>query len=290
MVGLLPNALVKEIGMRFALNLAAFGTLADARKLAELAHEAEVAGWDGFFVWDHLQTEPGVAVADPWVTLSAIAMATERIRIGALITPLPRRRPWKFARETATLDRLSNGRLIVGVGIGGDWWGEYSAFGEDPDNKVHGEMLDEGLEVLTGLWSGEPFSYNGAHYTVRQAQFLPTPAQSPRIPIWVAGIWPRKTPLRRAARWDGLCPLVNESAPTPDNVRAMAAFIRQQRASGDPFDIAVTGYVGNKTPAEASALLKQYADAGATWWQEGFLPNDTIDVVRARIHQGPPQI
>lgn len=278
--------------MKFALNLAAFGNLADARTLAELAHEAEVAGWDGFFIWDHLQTEPGVAVADPWVVLSAIAMATERIRIGALITPLPRRRPWKVARETATLDRLSNGRLIVGVGIGGDWWGEYSAFGEDPGDKLHGEMLDEGLDVLTGLWGGEPFSYAGKHYTVREAQFLPTPAQSPRIPIWVAGIWPRKAPMRRAAHWDGLCPLVagDANSPAPDDIREMAAFIRQQRASSDPFDIAVTGYVGNKTLAEASALLRRYAEAGVTWWQEGFLPTDTVDTVRARIHQGPPTL
>jgi alkanesulfonate monooxygenase SsuD/methylene tetrahydromethanopterin reductase-like flavin-dependent oxidoreductase (luciferase family) len=283
---------MKETFMRFALNLAAFGTLADARALAELAHEAEVAGWDGFFIWDHLQTEPGVAVADPWVVLSAIAMATERIRIGALITPLPRRRPWKVARETATLDRLSNGRLIVGVGIGGDWWGEYSAFGEDPGDRLHGEMLDEGLDVLTGLWSGEPFSYAGKHYTVREAQFLPAPAQSPRIPIWVAGIWPRKTPMRRAARWDGLCPLVKGDAnsPAPEDIREMAEFVRQQRASSEPFDIAVTGYVGNKTPAEASALLRRYAEAGVTWWQEGFLPTDTIDAVRARIHQGPPTL
>ena len=278
--------------MRFALNLAAFGSLADARTLAELAHEAEVAGWDGFFIWDHLQTEPGMAVADPWVVLSAIAMATERIRIGALITPLPRRRPWKVARETATLDRLSKGRLIVGVGIGGDWWGEYSAFGEDPGDKLHGEMLDEGLDVLTGLWGGEPFSYAGKHYTVCEAQFLPTPAQSPRIPIWVAGIWPRKAPMRRAARWDGLCPLVagDANSPAPDDIREMAAFIRQQRASSDPFDIAVTGYVGNKTPAEASALLRRYAQAGVTRWQEGFLPTDTVDTVRARTHQGPPTL
>src|SRR5579884_3931949 len=145
--------------MRYALNLPAFGEFADVRVLAALAREAEDAGWDGFFIWDHIQSERGRSVADPWVALAAIAVKTERIRIGALVTPLPRRRPWKFARETATLDHLSGGRLIVGVGIGGEWYREYSAFGEPVDDKTHAAQLDEGLDVLVGLWSGEPFSY-----------------------------------------------------------------------------------------------------------------------------------
>ncbi len=131
--------------MRYALNLPAFGAFADARALASLAREAEDVGWDGFFIWDHIQSESGMSVADPWVTLTAIAMKTERIHIGALVTPLPRRRPWKFARETATLDHLSQGRLIVGVGIGSDqWYREYSTFGEPLDDKTHAAMLDEG--------------------------------------------------------------------------------------------------------------------------------------------------
>jgi alkanesulfonate monooxygenase SsuD/methylene tetrahydromethanopterin reductase-like flavin-dependent oxidoreductase (luciferase family) len=190
---------LKETPMQYALDLPPFGELADARALAALAHEAEDAGWDGFFIWDHIQTEPSMPVADPWVALSALAMTTERIRLGALVTPLPRRRPWKLARETVTLDRLSNGRLILGVGIGSDHWHhELSTFGEPVDDQTRAAMLDEGLEVLTGLWSGEPFSHQGQHYTVQSARFLPMPVQSPRIPIWVAGIWPRKAPLRRA--------------------------------------------------------------------------------------------
>src|SRR5579863_6868421 len=206
--------------MRYAINLPAFGAFADVRALAGLASEAEEAGWDGFFIWDHIQSEAGVPVADPWVALAAIALKTERIRIGALVTPLPRRRPWKLARETATLDRLSGGRLVVGAGIGGDqWFREFSTFGEPVEDRIHAAQLDEGFDVLAGLWSGERFSYEGQYYTARDALFLPTPVQSPRIPIWVAGIWPNKAPMRRAARWDGFFPIANEHTVQPEEVR-----------------------------------------------------------------------
>jgi alkanesulfonate monooxygenase SsuD/methylene tetrahydromethanopterin reductase-like flavin-dependent oxidoreductase (luciferase family) len=277
--------------VRFAINLPAFNAFADARELADLAREAEGAGWDGFFLWDHLQTEPNGPVADPWVTLTAIAMRTECIRFGALVTPLPRRRPWKFARETATLDRLSRGRLIVGVGIGSDHWREYSAFGEAADDKAHATLLDESLDIVTGLWTGEPFSYEGTIYTVRNAQFLPTPAQAPRIPIWVAGILPHTAPLRRAARWDGVYPIHWDGHPVqPDEIREMLSYIHQYRSSDDPFEVVVAGYVGNESLTAATALLRTYAEAGVSWWQEGFLPGDTLDMVRARIHQGPPTL
>ena len=283
--------------MRFAINLPAFNAMSDVRALAELAHEAEENGWDGFFLWDHMQTDPNGPTADPWVALTAIAMRTERIRFGALVTPLPRRRPWKFARETATLDQLSGGRLIVGVGIGGDWWGEYSAFGEPAtDNRTHGAMLDEALDVVTGLWSGQPFNYAGKYYTIHNAQFLPTPAQQPRIPIWVAGIWPHKAPMRRAARWDGVCPIpvVDGGVVQPDEVREMLAYIGEQRASSEPFsepfDVVLAGWMGNRPQDEAAEALRGYAEAGVTWWQEGFLPSDQIEDVRARIQQGAPRL
>ena len=276
--------------MRYALNLQAFGELAVVDALASLAADAEAAGWDGFFLWDHLQWEPGLPVADPWIALTAIAMRTTRIRIGALVTPLPRRRPWKFARETATLDHLSKGRLVVGVGIGGEWFREYSTFGESVDDKTHAAMLDEGLAVVTGLWSGEPFEYQGKHYAVHSAQFLPTPVQSPRIPVWVAGVWPNKAPMRRAAMWDGLCPIVDGHTVQPEEVSAMLAYIRQYRSRNAPFDVVVPGYVGNMQQAEAKSLLKRYEEAGVTWWQEGFMPNDTLHDVRERIHQGPPSL
>ena len=228
-------------------------------------------------------------VADPWVALSAIALKTERIRIGALVTPLPRRRPWKLAREATTLDHLSGGRLIVGVGIGGDrWHREFSTFGESVDDKVHAVQLDEGLDVLLGLWSGKPFSYEGQHYTVRDAQFLPSPVQSPRIPLWVAGIWPNKAPMRRAARWDGVCPIVEGHLIQPEEVREMLAYIRQYRSAAEPFDVVIGGYLDNSDPEKAANVLRSYAEAGVTWWQEGFLGHDTLDDVRGRIRQGPP--
>src|SRR5882757_3782415 len=150
--------------MRFGIDTPQFGPYANPRTLAELARQAEESGWDGFFIWDHINVNWPEEVADPWIALAAIASTTSRIRLGALITPLARRHPWKVARETVTLDHLSNGRLVFGAGIGSDSGREYSAYGDSPDDKLHAAMLDEGLAVLTGLWSGEPFNYEGVHY------------------------------------------------------------------------------------------------------------------------------
>ncbi|HTI15852.1 MAG TPA: LLM class flavin-dependent oxidoreductase [Dictyobacter sp.] len=275
--------------MRYALNLPAFGDFADVHTLAALAHEAEDAGWDGFFIWDHIQSEVGLSVADPWVALSAIALKTERIKIGAMVTPLPRRRPWKLAREITTLDHLSKGRLIVGVGIGSDrWHHEYSGFGESADDKLHAAQLDEGLDILVGLWSGKAFSYQGKHYTVDNMQFLPTPVQAPHVPIWVAGFWPNKAPLRRAARWDGYFPIGTEHMVQPEDIREMLAYMRKYRSTDESIDIVIVGHIENHTSAEAAQKLQAYADAGVTWWQEGFIGRDTVDDVRKIIHQGPP--
>jgi alkanesulfonate monooxygenase SsuD/methylene tetrahydromethanopterin reductase-like flavin-dependent oxidoreductase (luciferase family) len=276
--------------MRYALNVPNFGAYADVRALATLARAAEDAGWDGFFLWDHIHTEPALPLADPWIELAAMALATERITLGTLVTPMPRRRPWKLARESVTLDRLSNGRLILGVGLGGEWMREYSAFGEPADDQTHAAMLDEGLDVLTGLWTGEPFSYTGKHYTVINARFLPTPQQSPRIPIWVAGVWPGKAPFRRAARWDGVCPIAHDHTPTPREIHDMLAYLRPYRTSDAPFEVAVTGFTGDKPPEEATKLLTEYADAGVTWWQEGFMWEDSLEDLRARIAKGPPTV
>lgn len=275
--------------MRYALNVPNFGAFADVRALAQLAHEAEEAGWDGFFLWDHIGGWPA-PTADPWVALAAMAMTTSRIRLGPLVTPLPRRRPWKLARETATLDHLSNGRLVLGVGIGDDTIGrEYSAYGESGDNKLHGEMLDEALDVLTGLWSSEPFSYSGTHYTVSDAQYLPAPVQQPRIPIWVAATLPHKRPLRRAARWDGVCPIQsNQQHLTPQHVRELLAVIHETRSESEPFEVVLAGYTGDLSKDEAAEQLGRLAEAGVTWWQEGVLPDNTLDDLRAQIHQGPP--
>lgn len=262
----------------------------DVATIIDLADEAEQSGWDGVFYWDGICIEGAGPMYDPWVVLGAMALRTQRVRIGAILTPPSRRRPWKLARETVTLDRLSEGRLILGVGIGSDFAREYSAFGEAADDKLHGAMLDEALAVLVGLWSGEPFSYTGQHYTVREARFQPTPSQTPRIPIWVAGVWPNKAPFRRAARWDGVVPLGRgDQTMKPDEIRAMLAFTRDLRASAEPLDVAIAGYTGHLEAAAATALLDEYAEAGLTWWQEGFLPGDTLDDARRRIHAGPPR-
>ena len=179
----------------------------------------------------------------------------------------------------------------MGVGIGGDqWYHEFSTFSESADDKLHAAQLDEGLAVLDGLWSGEPFSYEGQHYHIQDALFLPPPVQSPRIPIWVAGIWPNKAPLRRAALWDGVFPIAKKGAIQPEDIRAMLNYIHQYRSIDAPFDVIVAGYTGDQDAVEATNMLKQYAEAGVTWWQEGFLGNDTLDNVRKRIQQGPPSV
>lgn len=271
--------------MKFGLNLPNFGAFADVETLAELAETAETAGWDGFFLWDHVLTDEDVPFVDPWVALAAIAMSTHRVRIGTLVTPLPRRRPWKVARETVSLDRLSHGRLIFGAGIGGDGWREYSAFGEDPDPRRHGAMLDEALDVLVGLWSGESFSHEGEHYTIRDARFLPTPVQSPRIPVWIAGYWPNKRPFRRAARWDGVFPIGKDTPLEPGDIRAILEYIGEHRTDGEPNDVAVNGPGAIRDRASHEA----YEEAGVTWWIDDEPGDGRVEQLEARIAQGPPR-
>jgi alkanesulfonate monooxygenase SsuD/methylene tetrahydromethanopterin reductase-like flavin-dependent oxidoreductase (luciferase family) len=286
--------------MRFCMNVPIFGEYADVRLLATMAREAEDAGWDGFFVWDHLQWtggEPGAPLlpsVDPVVATTAIALNTERVRIGPLVTPLPRRRPWKVARESTTLDHLSGGRLIQGVGIGYPPDLEFASFGEEADAKVRAEKLDEGLQVLTGLWRGEPFSFSGKHYRIDNALMLPRPVQEPRIPIWVAGIWPTaKAPFRRAAQWDGVQPVFDRGI-APEHklaeVRRMAAYVREQRQSDAPFDIVVDGETAGDGSAGDAQRVREYAEAGVTWWLEGISSwRGGLATMRERIRRGPPR-
>ena len=177
--------------------------MGDARQVADLAQAAEKAGWDGIFVW-----EPVWGI-DAWVCLTAAAMRTTRIRLGTMLTPLSRMRPWKLASETMTLDLLSDGRVILAVGLGAVDTG-FVEFGEETERKKRAELLDEGLEILTGLWKGQPFQFAGQHYQVKPVEFMPPPppVQQPRIPIWVVGAWPSKKSMARALRWDGLLPNV----------------------------------------------------------------------------------
>jgi hypothetical protein len=256
------------------------------------AREAETAGWDAFFVWD------AVWATDPWVTLGAIAAVTERIRFGVLITPVTRRRPWKLASETATVDRLSGGRLILAVGLGAVDTG-FTKFGEETDRKIRAERLDEGLDIITGLWKGLPFAYDGKHYHIKLEDLhltCPPPVQQPRIPIWVVGAWPRMKSMRRVLHYDGLLPDVMEKkgtqwkrrATTPDDIRAMHAFVDERRTLTTPFDIVMEGETPGDNPEEATSIVRPWAEAGATWWIEAKwgAPDDSV---RTRIQQGPPR-
>jgi alkanesulfonate monooxygenase SsuD/methylene tetrahydromethanopterin reductase-like flavin-dependent oxidoreductase (luciferase family) len=267
-------------GLRSALWLPLFDGLADPVAVARLAAEAEQAGWHGFFVWDHLSwPAPVRQVADPWITLAAAVAATEQLRLGPMVTPLARRRPAKVARETATLDRLSGGRLTLGAGLGSDrFGGELSATGEQLDDRQRAQMLDEALAILAAAWSGQPVHHRGLHYTVDGIQFLPRPVQASGIPVWVAGFPGHSSPLRRAARHDGFFPVNLEH---PDQLAAIAATIaglREHRIA--PYDLAVALPPGTD-PAP-------YAKAGATWWLAEFEPEAiSLNKVRGVLRDGP---
>jgi hypothetical protein len=261
----------------------------EARQAAELAREAEACGWDGVFVAD------AVWGIDPWVTLAAAAMTTERIRLGTMLTPVSRRRPWKLASETATLDNLCDGRLILAAGLGAPDTG-FAEFGEVTDRRTRAELLDEGLDILTGLWAGQPFSYEGKHYHVRPTQFFPPPApvQQPRTPIWVVGAWYRERSMERSLRYDGLLPNVLDEAGnmvslTPEKVREMRAHVDEQKP-GEPFDIVIEGTTPGEDPERGADEVRPYAEAGATWWLESMWegPNSPGEL-RNRIRGGPPK-
>lgn len=277
--------------MKFALNVPNFGEYGDARLLAGLAREAEESGWDGFFVWDHIAWSDAENYADPWISLAAIAVNTSRIKIGPMVTPLPRRRPWKVAHEAVTLDRLSEGRLILGVGIGGRER-EFDFLGEEPDAKRRAAMLDEGLDILAGLWSAEPFSHKGEHYDITDARLTPPPTQRPRIPVWVAGTWPRKGPFSRSLRWDGYAPVTADASPfTPEEVAEISALASERREGGEPFDIRIPGSTNGESPDESRRRISRLAEAGATWWDETLPPSGmSPDEARERITLGPPNL
>jgi len=295
--------------VRYCLNLPCGGVCGDARTLAELAVVAEESGWDGVFLEDYIvyQSRQDIPTYDPWVALAAMAVRTRRIRLGTMVTPPARRRPWKLARETVTLDHLSGGRLTLCVGAGDSADVSFTHLGEAADTKERAAMLDEALEVLVGLWSGEPFSYAGRYYQVREVRFLPRPVQEPRIPIWVGGGYPNRGPVRRAARWDGACLYKaakigsaedSDEGLTPDDVRALRRFVEDQRAASTPFDVmvgrptsfdSVVGLKGRSDDEVGRALIRAHAEAGATWWQE-WIPPGAPAVMRAAIARGPLQI
>jgi alkanesulfonate monooxygenase SsuD/methylene tetrahydromethanopterin reductase-like flavin-dependent oxidoreductase (luciferase family) len=211
-----------------------------------------------------------------------------------MVTPLPRRRPTKLARETVTLDHLSGGRLILGVGIGWPRDVDFGDLGDAEDDRVRADQLDEGLDVLTRLWSGEPVEHRGEHYRVAGARFLPTPLQQPRIPIWVGGMWPRRPAFRRAARWDGVVPIAVDDQDDPrdlsdEELAEIVGYVRRHRGGGEPFDVMAGGSTFGSR-AEGPALVAGRRDAGATWWLEHIgWPVEPVEAWQEHIAAGPPR-
>ena len=309
--------------MKFGIDLPNMRECSDPALLAEIAREAEDAGWDGVFIFDSVHSTAwggdsgSPPTADPWIALAAMAMRTERVRLGTMITPLSRRRPWKVARETVTLDHLSNGRLVLPVGLGSIDDGGYASVGEELDRRKRAEMLDESLAIIDGLWSGDPFAFDGEHYHLEEMTFLPRSVQSPRIPVWVVGAWPRPKSMRRAARWDGVLPVIvrkgeaaTQASPDeigkglrehgafggiePEEIAEVRAFVAAERGDAPPFDIVLEGWSSPSEPARAAKRIAAFEDAGATWWLEAiwswlFLPPHDIERMRRRIRQGPPR-
>ncbi len=263
--------------MRYGLHIAPFAELAEPTMIGDLAEAAETNGFDGVFIWDQIaRPHKALPAAHVGVALAVIAQRTSRVRFGALVTPLTRRRPHDFAREAVSLDRLSGGRLIVGVGLGVNTGGELERFGEETDERIHGDRLDEALNVVLQCWTGTNVMHHGTHFRVDDVAFTPTPVQQPRVPIWVACRSQAVRPLRRAARFDGLVPETD-----PAGVEAMLATMASMRGSLDSFDVVCKGDKGDD-PAPFERL-------GATWWLTA-LPEICTAAEAMRVAEaGPPK-
>jgi alkanesulfonate monooxygenase SsuD/methylene tetrahydromethanopterin reductase-like flavin-dependent oxidoreductase (luciferase family) len=272
----MASVLGPSVGASRGLFLPPFDALADPRLVADLAVAAEQAGWDGVFIWDHVRySAPVAAIADPWICCAAIAVRTERVRFGPMVTPLPRRRPHVVARQAASLDLLSGGRLVLGFGSGDDWLGEMSRFGDEADARTRGDMLDEGLDVVTGLLSGRLVEHLGRHYRAEDVRFQPAPERP--IPIWIAGRYGKQKPLQRAARYDGAFVI---SFPGPEGVATVQEAVAERRGNLDGYD--VVAEIG--TDADPAPWI----EAGATWVLTRFGPYGLdADAVCARIEAGP---
>jgi alkanesulfonate monooxygenase SsuD/methylene tetrahydromethanopterin reductase-like flavin-dependent oxidoreductase (luciferase family) len=260
--------------MKFAVNIPPF---TDPAAVVRLASDAEAAGWDGVFLWDHLRwsTEAPPEVHDPWVLLGAMAQVTERVRLGTLVTPLSRRRPWVVAKQVTTLDHLSQGRAVLGVGLGEPPDADFGDFGDPAEPRVRAALLDEGLEIVASLLATGHVSHHGEHFDV-EADVRPTPVQQPRPPIWVAGIAPHQRPLRRARRWEGVVPLGTDDLLTPE---ALAEYVGGDVPTG--WDVVA--------PWTADFSVGEYADAGATWLVDSVWPvGDWLGEFQNRVRSGPP--
>jgi alkanesulfonate monooxygenase SsuD/methylene tetrahydromethanopterin reductase-like flavin-dependent oxidoreductase (luciferase family) len=279
--------------VNFGLFLPPFHEFAEPRRVIALATAAERAGWDGLFLWDHMLAGPGVPVADPWITMAAVAAQTATLRLGALVTPLSRRRPWVLARQIATLDRLSSGRLVVGIGLGDDAVGEFSSFGEVADPVARGEVLDEALELLQRLLSGEAVHFSGRHFSVDTTGLLPAPAQKP-VPIWAACRWPHRKPLVRAARLQGCFPIFPPATnlprpPDPADVARVRTALTDLGA--DPgTDLVVRAALFREDRAGLAPMMEALARAGVTWILECLGPGEpAASLAEDIVRQGPPR-
>lgn len=279
--------------MKYAIGFVPGGEV-DIHAMVRLARQAEDAGWDGLFIEDYIThwMAPDAPTLDPWISLAAVAAHTKSIHLGITVTPLSRRRPWKVAREAVTLDHLSNGRFTLGIGLGGPKDPmNFDRFNEVVNPRTRAEMLDEAVEIIAGLWTGEWFSYAGEHYKVDHVRFLPTPLQKPRIPIWVGGGYPNVGPLRRAARWDGSC-MYKESHGKgwmdmqPEDVRQLKEYVESQRPAATPYDICVGGRARLADWDQDRDHIRSVAEAGATWWME-FIEPTTLEKTRQGILNGP---
>ncbi len=273
--------------MKFGLDVINFAEYGEPRRFAHLAQIAEESGWDGLFVWDHLAFVWGMPSGDPWVLLTAAAMVTERIKLGTAVTPVARRRPHYLAFTLATLDQMTNGRMVFGVGLGGVPE-EFTAFGEPGDAKIRAEMLDEGLDVIDRLWSGEKVSYHGNCYTVEGVTLAPLPVQRPRVPIWVGGT--SRKAMQRAMQWDGFFPDSVDQykiTRTPMQLSEQVREILHERPFSSNYEIVFMGY----SNAGDAGLVREYRDAGATWWLECLHGlRGSFDEMLARVKAGPPRV
>ncbi len=275
---------------KFGIYIANYGISNDPQDYIDLAILGENNGWDGFFLWDHVflssnKTQPFL---DPWIILSAVAVKTKRIKLGTTVTPLARRRPWIIAKQVSTLDHLSKGRMILGVGLGIDL--DFSNFGENTDLLIRSEKLDESLHILKGLWANKPFTFKGKHFNIKEVEFFPKPFQD-KIPIWVGGHWPNfKKPFQRAAQYDGVFPLKmgGDENLSPNDYKEIIQYLKQYRSSFDSYDIikpiVTTGI------KEEDEWINDYLNIGITWFVESMWPErDSLDNFKKIIARGPHQ-
>lgn len=269
-----------------------------SKQILTLASEAEKAGWDGVFYYDDIYTDKKTEMSAAWPIMAAIAVTTKKIKFGSLLTAIGRRRPWEVARESVTVDQLSGGRLVIPTGLGWVGDGAYAKAGMESDRKIRAELLDEGLDIIDGLWSGKPFRYSGKHNQIKAMTFVPRPVQKPRIPIWVVGAWKRPKSMARVLKYDGLIPVIKKpdgshDVVTAEKIREMKEFVFQNRKilrnRRKEFDIIKDGMTPTNQ-RKGREIVAPFAEAGATWWMETMWGTRRHQKVLERISAGPPEL